>query len=291
MIRLRLKKSTIHMLFKWMSIFVVVNYSVGAVLLSSFVIPQRIATAQGTGFNDTQPHVALTYPTSAGKAIDNKNGTFSMEMNFKVAWSGQVFTESGNQMCFINIHLKQAVESTSTSKESYELYPKLGGSTVNQHGCTTAFPTDRKYVQGKLKFTKLVKGNNYFLARMSYGTSVSIPDVPGGNSSSNQSLTSNVTTFVLTVNPSTGEITGAPDKNAGNSGEVVNGNLGNDTPPSSGTSPGDECPLTKGVDSNWITDNVLLKPICIATNLIASAATAIASWTITTFFVPALGLT
>jgi len=43
--RLRIKKSTIHTLFKWMSVFVIVNYSVGAVLLSSFVVPQKIVHA------------------------------------------------------------------------------------------------------------------------------------------------------------------------------------------------------------------------------------------------------
>jgi len=297
MYRLRLKKSTIHTLFKWMTVFVVVNYSVGAILLSSFVIPQRIANAA-----DIEPTLGLTYPRQVGTATKSTNGTYTMKIKFRTQWGGTIFdtkSVSGGvsknpptTMCYVNIHLKEGSNINNKSVESHELYPNLGGVNRNTYFCDRPFPFDRTYVEGDLIFTKLKVGTNNFMSSMKYGNN---------NTTKALGISSQIIQFTIIVNDK-GAITGAAIESSGNSGQAGNGTSGG-TPgdsangaggsdgPGGSVDKGEECPLITGGLLSWFKDNFLMKPICAATNLIASAATAIAAWTITTFFVPALGLT
>lgn len=298
---MRLAKSTIHTLFKWMSIFVMVNYSVGAVLLSSFVIPQKLAHAA-----DIEPTLGLTYPRQVGTATKNSDGTFTMKLHFKTQWGGTIFNKTSTTdvahvgsfatgsnkttMCYVNIHLKEGSNINDKSIESHELYPFAGGVNKRTTTCDKPFPFDQQFVEGDITFTKLKKGTNNFMSSMKYGI----------NDTANAStVLSQIQQFTVTVSDK-GVVTGAAIESSGNSGQAGNatsGGTAGDSANGAGSGgsgaldKGEECPLTTGGLTNWFKDNFLMKPICAATNLIASAATAIASWTIETFFVPALGLT
>lgn len=211
--------------------------------------------------------------------VDQKSGATKIS----VKYSGV------DHFCYIQIVL-------STAKPKPEIYNLYNGVTRDgQCIGSPANPVTLTHV-----FTGLKPGANTFVAGAQYRESASPVNID-----SNKQTVTLPTTYKPIQPPPAGTDTKPPVTTVpGNlpvpAGNGTEGNPelapGANSSGSEGAKPatidkGEECPLTTGGLTNWFKDNFLMKPICAATNLIASAATAIASWTITTFFEPALGLT
>jgi len=237
-----------------------------------------ISTNYDPAISSMAAGIALAKPTK----MSDTNG--QVGMSFYVSPTGDA---DKYEYCYITVHQKSDSKGAGDSSASQYLYTDSPPGTTTDDTCRGyPFAADKPSVKKTLTFNLMKEGLTKTTlpgGKIKY-VSYFISYAPHNAASltKNKSFASNVQTVEYTWDPvtKTGEFNATDDS--------IIDPPGGDAPGGSG--PGDECPLTSSADG-WIQKKILLEPICVATNLIASAATAIAAWTITTFFVPALGLT